>query len=116
MHEVRPGLTVAAVGLLISVATPSQSYSQAITLSPDCARVKAIGESNKQINARRTRVAIGDKLRWCPLNKKMIANNNLMISIFESDPHRCGVRDEIIDNLKSSTQRLQDSTATACGP
>jgi hypothetical protein len=38
-----------------------------------------------------------------------------MISIFEADPQRCGVRDEIVDNLKSSTQKLKDSTATACG-
>ena len=113
MHVVRPGLTVAVVGFLVAVATPPQSYSQ--TFSPDCARLKGIGESNNQINARRDRMAIGDKAQWCPLNKEMIVNNSQMISIFESDAHRCGVRDEIIDNLKSSTQRLKDSTATACG-
>lgn len=106
MRVVRLGLTVAMVGFLIAVATPRQSYSQ--TLSPDCARLKGIGESNKQIKARRDRITFGDKAGWCPLNKEMIVNNSQMISIFESDPHRCGVRDEIIDNLKSSTQRLKD--------
>jgi hypothetical protein len=113
MHVVRPGLTVAVVGFLVAVATPPQSYSQ--ILSPDCGRLKGIGESNKEINARRDRITIGDKAGWCPLNKEMIVNNSQMISIFESDPHRCGVRDEIIDNLKSATQRLKDSTATECG-
>jgi hypothetical protein len=103
------------VGFLVTVAAPPQSYSQAVTFSPNCAKLKGIGETNKQIKARRDRTVIGDRARWCPLNNEMIANSNQMISIFESDPHRCGVRDEIIDNLKSSTQKLKDATATACG-
>jgi hypothetical protein len=115
MRVVRLGLIAAVGDFLVAVAAPPQSYSQAVIFSPDCARVKGIGESNKQIKARHDQMAIGDKARWCPLNKEMIVNNNQIISIFESDPHRCGVRDEIIDNLKSSTQRLKDSTASACG-
>jgi hypothetical protein len=115
MRLVRAGPMVALSAFLLAAAAAPQSYSQPLTLPPDCARLKDIGESNKQIKARRDRVAIGDRTRWCPLNKEMIANNNQMISIFKADPHRCGVRDEIVDNLKSSTQKLMDSTATACG-
>jgi hypothetical protein len=113
MHGVRPGLTVAVLSFLVAVATPPQTYSQ--TFSPDCARLKGIGESNKQINARRDRMTLGDKAGWCPLNKELIDNNTQIISIFESDPQRCGVGEEIINKLKSSTQRLKDSTATVCG-
>jgi hypothetical protein len=116
MRLVRAGPTVAVIAFLLAAAAAPQSYSQPLTFSPDCARLRDIGESNKQIKARRDRIAIGDRTRWCPLNKKLLANNNHMISIFEADPQRCGVRDEIVDNLKSSTENLKTATATACGP
>jgi hypothetical protein len=101
MHLVRPALNLGVIAFLVAAAASPRSYSQALTLSPDCPRLKDLGESNKQIKAQRDRIALGDRTQWCLLNKEQIASNNQMISIFEADPHRCGVRDEIVDNLKT---------------
>jgi len=38
-----------------------------------------------------------------------------MIKTFESDPERCGVRDSIVERLKTSNEKLRETTATACG-
>jgi hypothetical protein len=113
MHGVRPRMTVAVVSLLVVLATPSQSYSQ--ILSPQCARLKDIAEANREINVPRGRTTINDKVVWCPLSIELIDNYSRMIAIYESDPQRCGVRDEIVDNLKSAEEKLAESTGEACG-
>ena len=111
MHGVRPGMTVAVVSLLVVLATPS--YSQ--ILSPQCARLKDIAEANREINVFRGRTTINDKVVWCPLSIELIDNYSRMIAIYESDPQRCGVRDEIVDNLKSAAEKLVEFTGEACG-
>ena len=50
----------------------NSAIAQQIRFAPECKKIKEIGESVKQLKARRDKIAIGDKAHWCPLNKKQI--------------------------------------------
>jgi hypothetical protein len=112
MKAFRAGAIVVSIGILISVVGTSVS---AQPFNPECRKIKEIGAQLKLLKARRDRITIGNKARWCPLNKAQINYNEQMIRIFDSDPEKCGVRDSVVDRLRASTERLRASTQAACG-
>ena len=114
MKAFRAGAIVVSIGILISVFDTSVS-AQPARFSPECRKIKEIGAQLKQLKARRDRITIGNKADWCPLNKQQINYDEQMIRIFDSDPEKCGVRDSVVDRLRSATERLRASTQAACG-
>ena len=93
----------------------SPRLSMLVALAAECGNIHPLGEAHKKLRIQLEAFAIGDTAARCPIYKQMIDIDNKMISIFESDPERCGVRDNIIDNLKNATRRLGKTTAGACG-
>jgi hypothetical protein len=114
MNTVRRNAVAVTIGICILVITRA-TFAQPIKFDPACAKIKEIGEQIKKLKARREATAIGNKARWCPLNKQQINYNEEMIRIFNNDPERCGVRDSVIDRLKAANEKLRESTSTACG-
>ncbi len=104
------GVTIAMSILVVTGSTFAQPR-----INPECAKIKQIGAQLKKLKVQRDATTLGNKARWCPLNKKQINYNDEMIKTFDSDPERCGVRVSVIDRLKASNEKLRESTYTACG-
>jgi hypothetical protein len=117
MDKFRNAVAVAtAISIFVFTGSTFAKPKIPTTISESgCASIKKIGEQLKMLTVRRDAVAIGNKARWCPLSKQQIDYGDEMIKIFESDPERCGVRDSVVDNLKSSQEKLRETTSTACG-
>jgi hypothetical protein len=114
MKASQAGVVVVSVGIFLSVGG-SPAPAQQSRFSPECRKIKEIGEQIKRLKARRDRIAIGDKAAWCPMNKQQINYNEQMIRIFDNDPEKCGVRDGVVDRLRAANEKLRSSTGVTCG-
>jgi hypothetical protein len=94
--------------------TSSSACAEAI-INNACSNLKMIGDELKRIKEQRESSSDSDKAQRCPLYKQQIQYNEEMIKIFESDSNRCGARNEVIEQLKTTTDKLRVSSSAACG-
>jgi hypothetical protein len=94
--------------------TPLQSTLAEALINSACSKLKMIGDDSKRLKAQWESIAIDNKAERCPLYKQQIKYNDEMINIFESDSNRCGVRKAVLEQLKTSTDKLRVTMSTLC--
>jgi hypothetical protein len=60
-------------------------------------------------------IPVGDKSRQCDLKRTILLSGQAIYLILQNDPQKCGVRDEVIDRLKSTNDSLLKNIQASCG-
>jgi hypothetical protein len=103
-----------AFAAIIYFFVPLQSTLAEALINPACSKLKTIANELQRIKAQQESIPAGDTVQRCPLYKQQIEHNDEMIKIFESDSNRCGVRNPVLERLKTDTEKLRVSSSTAC--
>jgi hypothetical protein len=106
--------TLLVAAMIYFLTVPGISIGQA-EYDSGCSKIQTISDQIQKIKAQRDSIAVGDKAQWCPLNKQQIDYSDEMIRAFESDRRHCGVRDSLLERLKTTNERLRQTTSEACG-
>lgn len=97
-------------------AAPAAPVMRGPISNPACARIRSIAAQLETIRTQKSVIAVGNRTRWCPLNRQQIVLNDEMIRIFDGDFDHCGARDPAINRLRRANEKLRVATAGACGP
>lgn len=112
-------LTAAGINLPASSGAQAAPVAPALRgpmANPACARIRSIAAQLETIRTQKSGIAVGNRTRWCPLNRQQIVLNDEMIRIFDGDFDHCGARDAAINRLRRANEKLRVATAGACGP
>jgi class 3 adenylate cyclase len=111
------GLTAAAGAaaiLLFSDRIPRFASSRA---EPPlaCKSTQQYSDQSKAANMQLTSTPVGDKSRQCDLKRTILMSGQAIFQIIQNDPQKCGVRDEVIDRLKTTNDTLLKNIQATCG-
>jgi hypothetical protein len=112
--RVLTGRNSIAFAAIMYFLCPLQSTFAEAIINPACSKLKMIGEELVRIKVQGESIAAGNTAQRCPLFREQIKYNDEMINIFESDSNRCGVKNAVLEQLKTATEKLRVSTSAAC--
>jgi hypothetical protein len=104
---------IAFAAIMYFLAPVQSTLAEAITY-PGCSKLKAIGDELRRIKEQQASLGIADLAERCPLYREQIKYHDEMINIFESDSNRCGVRNQVLEQLKASAETLRVTSSAAC--
>jgi class 3 adenylate cyclase len=110
-------ITAAAAGaavLLFSDRIPRLASSRA---DPPlaCKSTQQYSDQSKAANTQLMSTAVGDKSRQCDLKRTILLSGQEIYQIIQNYPQKCGVRDEVIDRLKTTNDTLLKNIQATCG-
>jgi class 3 adenylate cyclase len=111
------GIVAAAAGsvvLFVSNHTPQLSSSR-VDLPLSCTSLKEYSDRSKAKNAQLMSTPVGDKTLQCDLKRDVLQSSQAVYLILEDDPQKCGVRDEVIDRVKTANDTLLKNIQSQCG-
>ena len=58
---------------------------------------------------------VGEKALQCDLKRDVLQSSQAFYMILQDDPQKCGVRDEVIDRVKTANDTLLKTIQSQCG-
>jgi hypothetical protein len=111
------GVAAAAAGLAVlffSNHTPQLASGRA-DLPLSCTSLKEYSDRSKAKNAQLMSTPVGDNTLQCDLKRDVLQSSQAVYMILEDDPQKCGVRDEVIDRVKTANDILLKNIQGQCG-
>jgi hypothetical protein len=112
------GVAAAVAGsavLFFSNHTPQLASSRA-DLPLSCTSLKEYSDRSKAKNAQLMSTPVGDKALQGHLKRDVLQSSQDVYMILEDDPQKCGVRDGVIERVKTANDTLLKNIQSQCGP
>jgi|ERR1700678_3632578 class 3 adenylate cyclase len=80
-----------------------------------CKSMQQYSDQSKAANTQLMSTPVGNKSGQCDLKREILRSGQAIYLILQSDSQKCGVRDDVIDRLKTTNDVLQKNIQTNCG-